>query len=76
MMAAEKWVILGKKHCHFVDKEVDLVEKRVYPVGLLDSAGSGYRVLARKCSAGYECGHMEEPCQWADVGHDGRLYNE
>ena len=37
--------------------------------------GKGYRVLARKCSAGYQCTHLDEPCQWVDKEGDGRLYN-
>jgi hypothetical protein len=75
-MARTEWVKLGTKNCDVVGHEVELMEKRVYPAGLLDADGEGYRVLMRKCSAGYQCGHMEDPCQWAEVGHDGRQYNE
>jgi len=75
-MSVEKWVTLGTKHCEKVNEEVELMEKRIYPTGIQDSNSSGenYRVLLRKCSAGYQCGHMENPCVWAEEGHDGRLY--
>lgn len=76
MMANVKWVNLGIKHCDFVGKAVELMEKRVYPTGLQDGSGETYRVLKRKCSAGYECGYLDNPCAWAEVGHDGRLYIE
>ena len=77
MMATEKWVKLGVKKCDFLDgKEVELMEKRVYPTGLQSGTGDDYRVVLRKCSAGYQCGHMENPCAWAEEGHDGRLYIE
>ena len=76
-MATERWVKLGTKNCEYLGgREVELMEKRIYPVGLLDSTADNYRVIMRKCSAGYQCGHMENPCAWAEVGHDGRLYNE
>ena len=74
MMARIEWIKLGDRNCDFLGKEVELMEKRAYPEGILDANGEEYRVLLRKCSAGYECGHMEEPCQWAEVGHDGRQY--
>lgn len=75
-MAVAKWVNLGIKFCDFVDEEVELLEKRVYPTGFLNVGNARYRVLMRKCSAGYQCSHMEDPCQWAEVEGDGRLYNE
>lgn len=73
-MSVEKWVKLGTKNCEIVGKEVELMEKRVYPTGFQDGSGESYRVLLRKCSAGYQCGHLENPCAWAETGHDGRLY--
>lgn len=74
-MASAEWIKLGTKKCDVVNKEVELFEKRIYPVGLMNQDGKGYRVLARKCSAGYQCTHMDEPCQWVDKEGDGRLYN-
>ncbi len=74
MMATIKWVNLGTTYCDFASKEVELMEQRIYPTGLQDGSGNAYRVLMRKCSAGYQCGHMENPCAWAEVGHDGRRY--
>jgi hypothetical protein len=74
-MASAEWIKLGTKQCGFVNGEVELFEKRVYPVGLLNQGSDGYRVLARKCSAGYQCSDIEEPCQWVDADGDGRLYN-
>ncbi len=76
MMAKIEWIKLGELNCDLLDgKTVELMEKRIYPEGILSTNGEAYRVLARKCSAGYECGHIPQPCQWAEVGHDGRLYN-
>ena len=75
MMARVEWIKLGNRSCEYVGETVELLEKRAYPDGILDESGDSYRVLARKCSAGYECGGMDDPCQWAEVGHDGRKYN-
>lgn len=74
-MAQAEWIKLGTKNCSFVNGEVELLEKRVYPVGLMNKGGEEYRVLDRKCSAGYQCTHVEEPCVWVDQEGDGRLYN-
>jgi len=74
-MATVEWVKLGTKNCQFVGHEVELMEKRAYPSGILNTGPSSYRVLSRKCSAGYECSHVEDPCVWADSRADGRLYN-
>ncbi|MCA9922167.1 MAG: hypothetical protein KC419_22080 [Anaerolineales bacterium] len=75
MMAKAEWIQLGVKYCNRVNEEVELMEKRVYPINVLNSSGEQYRVLARRCSAGYQCGHMEEPCVWVEEGADGRQYN-
>ena len=75
-MATEKWVNLGTRNCDVAGKEVELMEKRIYPAGLQSGTGDDYRVVLRKCSAGYQCGAMEDPCVWAETGHDGRLYRE
>lgn len=69
------WVKLGNRNCTHINAEVELMEKRAYPEGILDTNREEYRVLLRRCSAGYECGGMDDPCQWAEVGHDGRQYN-
>ena len=74
-MAEAEWTQFGVKYCDRVGKEVELLEKRVYPVGMLDSSGEKYRVLARRCSAGYQCGDMENPCVWVKEDADGRQYN-
>jgi hypothetical protein len=58
-----------------VGEEVELMEKRVYPKGLLQINRGDYRVLEHKCSAGYQCTHMEDPCVWVDDEGDGRQYN-
>lgn len=75
MMAKTEWSQFGVKFCDRVGKEVELMEKRVYPVGVLNSSGEQYRVLARRCSAGYQCNHLEEPCAWVEEDADGRQYN-
>ena len=75
-MAEAEWIKLGTKNCKVVNGEVELFEKRVYPVGLMNKGGEEYRVLDRKCSTGYQCTHMEDPCVWVDQEGDGRLYNK
>ncbi|MCP4362596.1 MAG: hypothetical protein GY796_31710 [Chloroflexi bacterium] len=75
-MTNVQWVKLGNKNCGFLGEEVELIEKRVYPTGLQDGNGETYRVIMRKCSAGYQCSHIENPCVWAEEGHDGRRYIE
>jgi len=74
-MAEIKWVQLGIKHCERVGKTVELMEKRVYPSGLLQINHGEYRVMTHKCSAGYECTHLENPCVWVDKEGDGCQYN-
>ena len=74
-MAKEEWTQLGVKFCHHVGEDVELMEKRVYPVNMLDGSGEKYRVMARKCSAGFQCTGMDDPCVWVDKDGDGRQYN-
>lgn len=74
-MSGEQWIQLGVKYCEKVGDNVELMEKRVYPQGLLATGNEQYRVLMRRCSAGYQCSHLEEPCVWVDAEADGRQYN-
>lgn len=74
-MAEVKWVLLGTKQCERLGKTVELVEKRAYPDGMLNSNHGAYRVLEHKCSAGFKCTHMEDPCVWVETEGDGRQYN-
>ncbi len=71
----EEWIQLGVKYCEHVDKQVELIEKRVYPIGFMNHNGEQYRVLSRRCSAGFECTHMDAPCAWVEKEADGRQYN-
>ena len=63
-MATCKWVTARKKWCDLANREVELMERRVYPADTLPS-GTGYRVVARKCSAGLACNLAGFPCKWA-----------
>lgn len=74
-MAQVKWIQVGKIECKRLGETVELVEKRAYPNGLNRANRGEYRVLAHRCSAGYKCTHMENPCVWMDPAGDGRQYN-
>ncbi|MCP5094980.1 MAG: hypothetical protein GY943_05475 [Chloroflexi bacterium] len=74
-MAEQDWILLGKKKCERLGEHVELFEKRVYPTGLSRTSGEQYRVTERRCSCGYQCTQMEDPCVWVDPEGDGRKYN-
>ena len=63
-MAVLKWVTTRKKWCDLAHREVELMERRVYPADTLPD-GIGYQVVARKCSADIVCNLAGFPCQWA-----------
>jgi hypothetical protein len=63
-MAAEKWVTVSTKYCELIGLDVQLQERRVYPAEMMPDM-SGFRVIARKCSADLSCNLAGIPCQWA-----------
>lgn len=63
-MATEKWVVVKRQWCDVLQREAELLERRVYPDSTLPDT-EGFRVLARKCSADIECNLMGCPCMWA-----------
>jgi len=63
-MSEGKWVSIKSQHCHFLDREVEQLELRVYAPEVIGEA-EPYRVIARKCSDSLECNLAEYPCKWA-----------
>lgn len=65
-MAAEKWVLIGAKHCELIDLDVELKEQRIYPsADFLNVQGYDYQVRNCACSAAISCNLAGIPCRWA-----------
>jgi len=64
LMAAEKWVTTEKKFCEYIQLDVELQERRVYPSPRLPDT-ERYRVLNRRCTADVACNIAGISCKWA-----------
>lgn len=63
-MATEKWVVVKTQWCDVIQREAELLERRVYPASHVPD-GERYRVLSQKCSAAIECNLLGCTCKWA-----------
>lgn len=63
-MAAEQWVVVGKRWCEFRQEEATLLEKRAFPSGIVRFYQAP-RVLEQKCDCGVDCNLAGYPCKWA-----------
>lgn len=65
-MAYESWVTVGKKHCEYIQMDVELQELRLYPAEFWPSAAdTEYRVIERRCTGAIPCNMAGIPCEWA-----------
>lgn len=65
-MAAEKWVVVEKKHCVLIDQDVEIKERRVYPTAdFLQMVDNGHRLRACTCSAAAYCNMAGISCEFA-----------
>lgn len=70
-MAIEKWVTVGEKNCEYIGLDVELKERRVYPVAdFLRGFGDVYRVRSCVCTAAVDCNLAGIPCKWALTAPD------
>jgi hypothetical protein len=63
-MATEKWVVIKSQWCDVLQRDAELLERRVYPSSILPDT-EGYRVQGRKCSSDIECNLIGCRCKWA-----------
>lgn len=63
-MATEKWVTVKTQWCEIIGREAELLERRVYPSGMLPDT-KPYQVLGHKCTAAIECNLLGCNCKWA-----------
>jgi hypothetical protein len=66
MMAEERWITVAKRMCEFREQEAELMERRVFPSGILRYYQAP-RVLERKCNWAIECNMAGYPCRWSYV---------
>jgi len=63
-MATIKWVKIDGRWCELFCKEVEILQKRVFPAEVMPDVG-GYRVLACRCTADIDCNLAGVQCKWA-----------
>ena len=70
-MATTKWVKIEGRWCELIHKDVEILEKRVYPAEIMPDLGN-YHVIACKCTADLDCNLAGIQCQYAytSPGHD------
>jgi len=64
MMASVKWVKIDGRWCELINKDIEILEKRVYPAEVMPDIG-GYHVLACKCTADIDCNLAGVRCEYA-----------
>jgi hypothetical protein len=73
-MAREKWVVVGKRWCEYRDAEAELLERRVFPSGVLRFYQPP-RVVEQRCNCAIECNMAGYPCKWAFTNPDNDPFN-
>lgn len=69
-MATIVWEPVKTMECARLGSQVELLEKRVYPSDLLDTALVGYHKEGKRCSHGIECNQMGFACRWSGLNPD------
>lgn len=58
-------------YCDRLNRDVALVEGRVYPADILpDTAGTAYHVQSRECNFGVDCNRYGYSCKWSGLNPD------
>jgi hypothetical protein len=74
-MAAKEWQKIKVRFCERVGQEVSLDAEVVYPADQLPD--SSPRVLAHRCSLGYECAvNNQGQCVWSGANPDYDPFKE
>ena len=65
-MAVQTWQVVAKANCGRA-KPAELLEERVYPTGLLESAFGLFQVRAQRCSQAEACRLDGLACRWTGL---------
>ena len=70
-MAVLTWQIVARTDCRATEP-AELLEERVYPADMLDSAAAPFQIRARKCASEEACRAAGMPCRWTgfNPGYD------
>lgn len=63
-MADVRWVKIDGRWCELINRDIEILEERVYPAEIMPDLG-GYRVLACRCTAAIDCNLAGVRCQYA-----------
>ncbi|MFN2135368.1 MAG: hypothetical protein ACK2UK_05400 [Candidatus Promineifilaceae bacterium] len=63
-MADVKWVKIEGRWCELINKDIEILEKRVYPSEVMPDT-SAYHILACRCTAAIDCNLAGIPCEHA-----------
>lgn len=67
--AMARWEVVERQWCDALEREAELMVKRVYPGDMLYDM-QGPRIVARKCSCDLECNQLGIACKWAYTNPD------
>jgi hypothetical protein len=66
-MATKHWVKTQVILCERINKEVFLLEERIYPDDVVPDNSEPFQVRQRKCSHWLECNLVGHPCCWSGI---------
>jgi hypothetical protein len=69
-MATIVWEPVKTLACARLGSQAALLEKRVYPIDLLDTAWAGFHSEGQRCSHGVECNQRGLACRWSGLNPD------
>jgi hypothetical protein len=69
-MATVVWEPVKTMQCTRLGEQVQLLEKRVYPIDLFDTAWAGFHKEGKCCSHGVECNQKGLACRWSGLNPD------
>lgn len=68
-MATAKIVklVIKEIYCDRLNRDVSLIEDRVYPPDMMPDAGPVFHRRARMCSFGVDCNRLGYACKWSGL---------
>lgn len=59
--------VIKEIYCDRLNRDVSLIEDRVYPSEVMPDAGVAFHSQARACSFGVECNRFGYACKWSGL---------